>query len=59
MKDYIEWKYGCDGELPYDILYEAVREAWEQISVRELNELINSIRDRCQAVIDARGGHTK
>jgi transposase len=62
MKDYIESYYP---DLPsgkqrsYEQLREIVKEAWDQISPDMLKELIDSMKDRCQAVIDAKGGHTK
>ena len=37
----------------------AVQEAWKEITVEQLNELIDSMRERCQTVIDANGMHTK
>jgi hypothetical protein len=58
MKDYIVLHYG-DEELPYNVLRQAVREAWDSITVEQLNDLINTMHDRCQAVIDANGNHTK
>jgi ketohexokinase/beta-glucosidase len=62
MKDYIESRYPDQegGKQPtYDELRVIVREAWESISIEFLRELIDSMHDRCQAVIDADGGHTK
>ena len=62
MKDYIELHYpDLDGvkQLSYDQLRVAVQEAWESISEGTLRELIDSMPARCQAVIDARGSHTK
>lgn len=62
MKDYIE-AYYLDGEAgkqpTYDQLRVIVREAWDSITVKFLRELIKSMPARCQAVIDAKGGHTK
>lgn len=62
MKDYIE---NCYPDLPagrqrtYDQLRQIVQEAWDSITDEVLRELIGSMKDRCQAVIDADGGHTK
>lgn len=56
MKDYIQRVYG-DKKLSYDQLRKAVREAWDSIPPEELGDLINSMKDRCQAVIDANGMH--
>lgn len=57
MKDYIQEHF--PHKMSYDRLREAVKEAWEAIPTSYLEELINSMRDRCQAVIDANGMHTK
>jgi transposase len=62
MKDYIEC---CYPDLPsgkqrtYDQLREIVKEAWDSITIEVLRDLIESMPARCQAVIDAKGGHTK
>ena len=62
MKDYIEAHYP---DLPggrqcsYDELRSIVQEAWESITPKDLGDIIATMKDRCQAVIDARGGHTK
>ena len=58
MKDYIKLKFG-DVQLSYDQLRVAVKEAWEAISVDQLNSLIDSMRKCCEAVIAAEGGFTK
>ena len=58
MKDYMERTYG-DAKLSYDQLRVAVREAWDTISIEQLDRLIDSMPERCAAVIAARGGHTK
>lgn len=61
MKDYIEAHYPDKegGKQPsYDQLRVIVQEAWESISIEFLRELIDSMPARCQAVIDADGGHT-
>ncbi|KAF1977069.1 hypothetical protein BU23DRAFT_453791, partial [Bimuria novae-zelandiae CBS 107.79] len=54
----IEEKYG-DVQLSYDRLRGAVREAWDAITREQLLELIDSMRQRCQDVINAQGGYTK
>jgi len=33
-----------------------VKEAWEQITEEQLNSLIDSMRERCLAIIEAQGG---
>jgi hypothetical protein len=55
MKDYIKRVYG-DKEHYYDNLRIYVKEAWEQITEEQLNSLIDSMRERCLAVIEAEGG---
>lgn len=62
MKDYIQAVYpDLDGgkQLSYDQLRIVVREAWDSIPSSYLDELIESMPARCQAVIDAKGGHTR
>lgn len=58
MKDYIEEQYP-DVHRSYSRLREAVIEAWNSITLEQIQELIGTMHERCQAVIDARGGHTK
>lgn len=58
MKDYIEDKWG-DRQLSYNELRAAVKEAWDAITVELLNDLIDSMPERCRDVIDAQGGYTK
>ena len=58
MKDYIKRVYG-DKEHSYNNLRIYIKEAWEQITKEQLNSLIDSIRERCLAVIDAEGGFIK
>ncbi len=61
MKDYIQEQYPQyeRGGMTYKMLRKVVREAWDSISVEQLNELIDSMHQRCQDVIDAEGKHTK
>lgn len=58
MKQYIEETYG-DVQLSYDRLRAAVQEAWDSITEQRLQELIGTMGQRCQDVIDAQGGHTR
>ena len=37
----------------------ALLEEWENVPVREINALVNSMQRRIRAVINARGGHTR
>lgn len=59
MKDYIEDKYGLEEKPLYDNLRVYVNEAWEALPNDFLQELLASMPARCQAVIDAKGMHTK
>lgn len=40
-------------------LQQAVREAWESLTVDDINVLVRSMPDRVHAVLQAKGGHTK
>ncbi|KAI0998068.1 hypothetical protein K3495_g10121 [Podosphaera aphanis] len=62
MKDKIEYKYpDLNGgkRRSSDQIRAIVKEAWDSVSTQELTDLIESMHDRCQAVIDADGGPTK
>ncbi|OKO95224.1 Transposable element Tc1 transposase [Penicillium subrubescens] len=60
MKDWIGDRYlkNYDRKLSYDQLREAVRAAWDTIPRSFLSQQIDLMQKRCQAVIDAQGGHT-
>ncbi len=58
MKDWIQDRYG-ERRLSYDRLRQAGKAAWEAVGQDQLEELIGSMNDRCQAVIDEKGMHTK
>jgi hypothetical protein len=58
MKDWIEREYG-ERNWTYTKLRDAVRAAWDAITNEQLNELIDSMHQRCLDVIAAQGGHTK
>jgi transposase len=62
MKDWIELHHPdlpAGKQRTYDQLRAIVKEAWEAISDDTLRTLVESMKERCQAVIDAKGGHTK
>ena len=62
MKNYIEKNYPelQEGrQYTYPRLRTIVQEAWDSITPKFLGELIDSMPQRCQAVIDAQGGYTK
>jgi len=56
MKDYIENVF--PEQMTYPQLRAAVQEAWDSITADQLKELIDSMHDRYQAVIDADGKQT-
>jgi ketohexokinase/beta-glucosidase len=58
IKDYVQEKYP-EVQRSYPRLREAVTEAWNSITNEQIRELIGTMHERCQAVIDAHGGHTK
>lgn len=66
MKDYIamkcredisESRHGRRRQIPLSRLIEMTREAWGSIKAEELSRLIESMPKRCEAVINAGGGH--
>jgi len=59
MKDWIQKRYDDQDKLFYNTLRKAVREAWDAVTPEQLKELIDSMHDRCEAVITAEGKHTK
>jgi hypothetical protein len=58
MKDWIAIHYP-ERKATYDQLRQQVIEAWNAIGSEVLRDLVQSMRQRCQDVIDANGGHTK
>jgi hypothetical protein len=59
MKDWIQEKYPDNHQLSYDALREVVQAAWDAVPEDFLRDLVESMQARCQAVINAEGGHTK
>ena len=59
MKNWIQDHYGDHDKLSYNALRKAVREAWDAVTPEQLEELINEMGARCQAVIDADGKFTQ
>lgn len=57
MKNYVAENF--PEIMSYNRLRDAVKEAWDKVSEYDLKELVDSIHDRCQAVIDANGKHTR
>jgi hypothetical protein len=58
MKDWIQERYE-DTLHGYDQLRAAVAEAWAAVPEAYLEELLATMRARCQAVILAHGKHTR
>jgi hypothetical protein len=58
MKDWIQDRFD-DKLYEYGALRAAVLAAWEAVDERYLNELLESMPQRCQEVIDANGSHTR
>ncbi|KAF6816267.1 hypothetical protein CSOJ01_03116 [Colletotrichum sojae] len=59
MKDYLQVNYGHIQQPPLADLYEWVKEAWDRLPDDLCLRLLDSMPQRCQAVIDVNGGHTK
>ena len=59
MKDYIEEHWGLEEKVGYEKLREYVKAAWEALPDSYLQEILATMHERCQAVIDANGMHTK
>jgi hypothetical protein len=58
MKDYIMRRYP-DYHSSYENLRSVAKEAWDAVGAEELLALMRETPKRCQAVIDAKGRHTK
>lgn len=62
MKYFIQFKYpdiGDGKQRSYDKLRDIVKEAWESVTSEDLMNLIRTMPERCQAVLDAEGGPTR
>ena len=57
MKNYLQDHF--PEMMSYDQLRSAVKEAWDKVGAFEFKALVESMPERCQAVIDARGFFTK
>jgi hypothetical protein len=57
MKNYLQDNY--PENMTYNKLREAVKDAWDKVSSFTFKELIESMPERCQAVIDANDLFTK
>lgn len=59
MKNYIEDHYGLEEKPSPANLRLYVTEAWYAVPESYLQDLLQSTRARCEAVITAKGGHTR
>lgn len=60
MKDWLQKRYGdSTASISYKELRRRVLEAWDAIGEDTLEELVKTMPQRCQDVINAQGGHTK
>lgn len=57
MKNYLQDHF--PEVMNYNQLRDAVKEVWEKVGQFEFEDLIKSMKDRCQAVIDANSLFTK
>jgi hypothetical protein len=57
IKNYLQDNY--PEVMQYDALRAVVKDAWDKVGRHEFEELIHSMQDRCQVVIDAEGRFTK
>ena len=57
MKNYLQDHF--PEIMGYDQLRSAVKEAWDKVGAFEFKALVESMPERCQAVIDANGFFTK
>lgn len=58
MKDWIQEHYPQE-TMTYDRLRVIVKEAWDAVPIEFLQERLQTMHDRCEAVIAANGLHTK
>ncbi|EPS44330.1 hypothetical protein H072_1671 [Dactylellina haptotyla CBS 200.50] len=59
MKDYIEDHHSARKNPSHSVLRRYVQEAWEVVPEAYLQDLVNTMPARCQAVIAANGYHVK
>jgi len=59
LKNWIAYNYVMEDLKDYKVLRKALIEAWNAITKEQLDHLINSMHERCQAVIAAEGKETK
>lgn len=57
MKNWIQMHYNDENKLSYDSLRQASLKAWNAVDEEQLKRLIDSMEDRCEAVIQANDMH--
>ena len=50
---------GDGKQRSYDELHVIVKEVWDSVTSEDLMNLIRTMPERCQAVLDAEGGSTR
>ena len=58
IKNWISDNY-LDDKLNYKVLRQAVMEAWKTVGQQELDDLLNSMHERCEAVVAVNSIYTK
>ena len=59
MKDWLMYNYAEEKKTSYDELRKRVIAAWEAIGAEVFDELVSTMPQRCQDIIDAQGGNTE
>jgi len=59
LKNWIAYNYVMEDLKDYKVLRKALKKAWNAITKKQLDYLLNSMHERCQAVIAADGKKTK
>lgn len=59
MWDLLDLKLAKDQRNTPDQMWRRVQEAWAKIRPNEIQKYTDTMPKRCQAVIAAKGGHTK
>jgi len=57
--DYIKSKLNRMDRSSEKAIWNSLQNAWNDVTVADLRKYINTMPDRCKAVIKAKGGHTK
>ena len=57
--DYIKSKLNRMDRSSEKAIWNSLQKAWSDVTITDLRKYINTMPDRCKAVIKAKGGHTK